>query len=283
MNTVTVSNCRRPWATRQSLEALCRAWRWRDNHWADIIWVCLPFGMSDVINKVAIEAFGVRDRNQDVPLRVVMEPSTVIDPHHAAKWMLDMAFQQGSDCNLYVEDDVVLAPDGFLLVEWMKLRTTLHADHGVIGCCLYHETVPEYYPADRPPNPRLLHLTNGINTCGGTAFLREPYLRLLAPRWNCKMVEPRGFDYSAHFLMYLHKLYMLHPDYSRSHNIGRTGGGLSEAQWDAHFGRSITIDESNALSRWEDFEFDGIYPPVVREPWMEAEIDYIRNTRNGFD
>src|SRR6266478_7632441 len=107
MNTITVSLFRRPLHTRLCLESLCRAQRWHP--WASYIAVCLPSIEKNAA--VEAEAFGVKERNPDIDIRIWIEPSTVGDPHQASKWMLDTAFGQGSDCNLYVEDDVIVSPD----------------------------------------------------------------------------------------------------------------------------------------------------------------------------
>lgn len=265
MNTVTISNHRRPFHTRLCLESLARAQRWYK--WADKIAVCLSPNATD---GVAAEALGVIDRNPDIPFEVWCEPQEIYDPHAASKWMFDHAFAEGSDINLYVEDDVVVSSDAFLLLEAISHPKALQIGNQVIGACLYHETIPEHYLQNKP-DPRRLHLCNGLNTCGGTAFLRKPYLEILGPQWNCKQVEPLGFDYSAHYLMYLHKLYMVYPDLSRSMNLGFTGGALSQAQWAKYCGRSIWAQTLDALRDWRDFRLDGGYPEPVREGWMEDE------------
>jgi hypothetical protein len=143
----------------------------------------------------------------------------------------------------------------------------------VAGCCCYHETVPAQYAAEnRTPDPRLLHLYNGLNTLGGTAFLRRPYLDILSLGWNCKQVLPTGFDYSAHYLMYLHGLYMVNPDLSRSINIGFDGGSLSRKQWADYCGRSLWTQTRDAARDWKEFRMDGPVPPLVKEGWMDAEL-----------
>lgn len=269
MNIVTLSTHRRPFHARLSLEALCRAGRWHP--WARYIAVCLaPDGAPDVQKEV----MSVKAANPDIDIRVWCEPDYVNSPHVASKWMLDTAFEQGAGCVLYVEDDAIVSPDAFVMTGYL---TTQHDHIGVplLGCCLYHETIPEQYRREnRPPDPALLHLGNGINTCGGTAFLREPYLTLLSPSWNCKQVEPRGFDYSAHYLMYLHKLFVLWPDYSRSMNIGWSGGSLAPPHWVKYFGRSVNIQTAQALRDTGEFKLavDPREREIVLEEWMKEEL-----------
>lgn len=292
MNIVCVNTFRRPFHTRLCLEAIARAQRWSGG-WADEIWVCFPCNAHEH-PEVREEFRGVRDRNPDIvwveSLAGTEVPST---PHDMSKWMLDDAFGAGSaqarepaDMAVYVEDDAVLAVDAFLMCEYTKRTwdkwTAWKEDNcrpviPVLGCCLYHETIPEQYTREgRPEGPdrSLLHLGNGLNTCGGTAFLREPYLKYLSPNWNCKQVEPRGFDYSAHYLMYLHGLYMVWPDLSRSNNIGFETGSIGQPQWARYFGRSIWAQTKDAVWDWREFRMDGTVPPLVKEEWMGAELTH---------
>ena len=288
-NIITVATFRRPFHTRLCLEATARAQRW-SGRWANLIAVCVPCNAHEHPD-VAVEIQGVIDRNPDVPF-VIWHEDCPSDPHAASKWMLDKAFAAGAEIALYVEDDAVLAVDALLMCEFVKRMTDkehpaygfygLYGPYGtagmkgdVLGCCLYHETIPAQYIAEGRidgPDARLLHLSNGLNTCGGTAFLRQPYLDYLSPNWNCKQVEPRGFDYSAHYLMYLHGLYMVWPDLSRSFNIGFTSGSISQSEWAKYFGRSIWTQTKDAARVWYDFRMDGIVPATVREPWMGTEL-----------
>lgn len=302
VNIVTVNLFKRPFHARLCLEALARAQRWsatvESKGWADTIAVCLASNATEHPYVIA-EAEGVVARNPDVPFEFWRAtPDIPSNPHAMSKWMLDRAFAAGADMALYVEDDAVMAPDAFLMCEWVKrsyeayeFSRTCHeftvvsteelnkpGYHPVIpvpllGCCLYHETIPAQYKAEnRSPDPALLHMSNGLNTCGGTAFLRDPYLKHLSSEWNCKTVEPKGFDYSAHFLMYLHNLYMVWPDYSRSLNYGFTGGSIAESEWAKYFGRSIAVTDYEALRDWRGFRMDGELPRRHKEDWMDAEL-----------
>ena len=298
MNIVTVNLFKRPFHARLCLEALARAQRWsatvESKGWADVIAVCLAANAHEHVHVIA-EAGGVIERNPDVPFEFWHASHTPSNPHAMSKWMLDKAFAAGADMALYVEDDAVMAPDAFLMCEYVKqLQSYTHgldypstqeeADDnermyrigaGLLGCCLYHETIPAQYIAEgRPegPDARLLHLSNGLNTCGGTAFLRDPYLRYLSPRWNSKTLEPKGFDYSAHYLMYVNSLYMVWPDLSRSHNTGYELGSISQPNWAQYFGRSIWTHTARAARDWREFRMDGAAPRRHMEPWMEAEL-----------
>ena len=222
-NIVVVSTFRRPLQTRLCLESIARAQRWSGRsyakrgllgRWADRILIGMPVNWHEhpLVRQVV---HTVIEDNRDIPFEIV-EEACESDPHVLSKWLLDYAFSAGADIAVYVEDDVVLSPDAFLLCEYTKRLELAETDGEgnpspcAIGCCCYHETIPAQYAAERRiPDPALVHMGNGINTCGGTAFLRDPYLRLLSPQWNCKQAEPKGFDYSAHWLMYLHGLFML--------------------------------------------------------------------------
>lgn len=264
INTIVVSTFRRPFQTRLCLESLCRAQRW--HHWAHSIYVCLA---SNGHVGVLAEVKGVVARNPDIPIVILHEPPDAsATPHTASKWMLDFAFSGGAEVVLYVEDDVIVSPDAFALIHFIdQIRIT----PSIAGVCLYHETIPEHY-IPNPPDPTKLHLCNGLNTCGGTAFFRQPYLQTLGPSWNCKTVEPLGFDYSAHYLLYLHKLYMVYPDLSRSMNIGWRDGSLSQEQWAKYCGRSIWAQTDDALDDWTRFKLNGVFPAPVREEWMIPEL-----------
>jgi hypothetical protein len=281
MNIITVNTFRRPFHTRLCLEAIARAQRWSGG-WADNVLIAEPCN-ADEHPEVWQEIEGVMDRNPDIAWwHMTAGPEVPSNPHDMSKWMLDLAFlKHGADMAVYVEDDAVLAVDAFLMCEWTKRWSAQgkwsdgDPSSPILGCCLYHETIPEQYLREgRPdgPDARLLHLGNGLNTCGGTAFLRDPYLTYLSPHWNCKQVEPRGFDYSAHYLMYLHGLYMVWPDLSRSHNIGFEAGSISQPQWAKYFGRSTWTQTAQAARDWREFRMDGVVPPLVKEEWMEAEL-----------
>jgi len=287
-NIVVVSTFRRPLQTRLCLESIARAQRWSGRsyakrgllgRWADRILIGMPVNWHEhpLVRQVV---HTVIEDNRDIPFEIV-EEACESDPHVLSKWLLDYAFSAGADIAVYVEDDVVLSPDAFLLCEYTKRLELAETDGEgnpspcAIGCCCYHETIPAQYAAERRiPDPALVHMGNGINTCGGTAFLRDPYLRLLSPQWNCKQAEPKGFDYSAHWLMYLHGLFMLWPDYSRSGGTGCYGGSLSEAQWGAHFAKSVQTDDRTALRDWRDFRMsrDPNERRIVQETWMDAEL-----------
>ena len=295
MNIVTVNLFKRPFHARLCLESLARAQRWsataESRGWAGLIAVCLASNASEHPHVIA-EAEGVVERNLDVPFEFWHASHTPSNPHVMSKWMLDKAFAAGADMALYVEDDAVMAPDAFLMCEYVKRMTDkeqpayglygLYGPYGpsgmtgdVLGCCLYHETIPAQYIAEgRPegPDARLLHLSNGLNTCGGTAFLRDPYLKYLSDRWNCKTLEPKGFDYSAHYLMYVNSLYMAWPDLSRSHNTGYELGSIAQSEWAKYFGRSIWAHTKDAARDWREFRMDGAAPQRVRELWMAAEL-----------
>jgi hypothetical protein len=274
VNIVAVSTFRRPFHTRLCLESICRAQRWYP--WANKIAVCVPANGDPL---VTAEILRVTERNSDIRSRLVIwNEDCESNAHAASKWILDTAFTEGAEAVVYTEDDAVLAPDAFAMCEFTR-RYASYAndviDYDILGCCLYHETILTQYAAEnRSPDPALLHLSNGLNTCGGTMFLREPYLRVMQPEWNCKQVEPRGFDYSAHYLMYLHNLYMVWPDLSRSHNIGFDLGSCSPEFWAKYFGKSIWTRTRDAQQGWDSFKMDPVPPRRVREEWMEAELKH---------
>lgn len=284
MNIVVVNVFRRPFHTRLCLEAIARAQRWSGG-WADSVQVWFACNHAEHPDVMA-EADDVGRRNPDIPfIGRIAPPDIPSTPHDMSRYMLDLSFGSGAEMAVYVEDDAVLSPDAFLMCEVTRQAASglfagpVGLQHNVplLGCCLYHETIPEQYVREgRPegPDARLLHLGNGLNTCGGTAFLREPYLRYLSPEWNCKECEPKGFDYSAHFLMYKYGLYMVWPDYSRSVNIGYEHGSIAPADWAKYFGRSLWVQTGQAARDWKDFRFDGVVPPLVREEWMIPELAY---------
>lgn len=264
-NAVVVSTFRRTFVTRLCLEALARAYRWFP--WPECIYVCIPpNGDPGVIQETA----GVMQRNPDVPFSTISEPRAM-NPHEASKWMLDSGFDQGCETVLYVEDDAILAPDAFLMVEFAERER-----HDQTACvCLYHETILDHYRAEnRMPDRRLLHYGNGLNTLGGTAFFRDHYMDVFQPNWNCKEVEPRGFDYSCHYLMYVHSLYSIWPDMSRSFNIGFNLGSSSREFWQRYCGRSQWTQTDQALRNWKEFVLTEPLPPTVLEEWMRPELQH---------
>ena len=280
MNIVVVSTFRRAFATRLCLESIARAQRW--HKWADTVLIGIPVNSLEYPD-VQREINGVIRRNVDIPFQTWREDCES-NPHAASKCLLDAAFHtENTEAVLYVEDDVVLSCDAFALLDCVKSIATRRYygfDGRIAGACLYHETIPEQYHRElkREPDPALLHLSNGLNTCGGTMFLRDSYLEIFEPNWNSKEVEPKGFDYSAHFQMYLNKLFMVSPDYSRSNNHVGWGknSSLSYEQWAAHFALSIQIAEHEALK--DPLAFRLSENPeerrIVMEPWMELEMKH---------
>jgi hypothetical protein len=274
MNIVVVNTFKRPFHTRLCLEALARAQRW-SGAWADQIMIVEPCNGHEY-PRVQEEIMGVMERNPDIPwLHTVAGPEVPSTPHDMSGWMLNKAFSDGAEMALYVEDDAIVSPDAFIMCEYTKWFAAYPSNAPVLGCCLYHETIPAQYIAEGRldgPDRILLHLGNGLNTCGGTAFLREPFLKHIAPNWNCKQCEPRGFDYSAHYLMYIHGLYMVWPDLSRSMNIGFEAGSISQPDWARYFGRSMWTQTKDATRGWVEFRWDQVVPLLVREEWMVAEL-----------
>lgn len=266
MNTITINTFRRPFLFKLCLESILRSQRWY--RWADKIAVCIAPNGDRKIRGIA--------ENFSSNLIEIIEEPQIMDAHAAAGWMLKSAFVDGgADCNLYVEDDVILSLDAFMLLAWMQEWVSKQGGQKdrFLGACLYHETIPRYYVTG--PDPHMVHLGNGINTCGGTAFLREPFLRYIAPQWNCKKAEPTGFDYSMHYLMYVHQLYVLWPDYSRSTNTGYYGN----EEWANRFRESLWVQTAQALPdplgthgfRMNP-EHERALPPPVLEPWMKPEL-----------
>jgi hypothetical protein len=280
-NVVVVSTYRRPFSAKLCLEALARCQRWSEDWvawgsaWADKIVIGISAGRN-ADPDVEKQAVKVVERNPDIPFEIVKETCDS-HPNNVSKWLLDYGFKGDSvEAVLYVEDDAILATDAFHLCEWTKQFSQDNRDRNVIGCCCYHETIPAHYAAEgRSPDDRLIRIGNGLNTCGGTMFLRAPYFKILAPNWNCKQVEPKGFDYSAHYLMYLNNLFMMWPDLSRSFNIGFERGALSYPIWLKYFGQSIWTTTRQSARSWKEFKFDGSQPKIFKEPWMEKELGNI--------
>ena len=268
MNSVVISTHRRPFHTKLCLESIFRADRW--HQWADHIHVTVtPHGdpkVREMVQEMIVE-------HGDPRYQWTMQPQ-VMNPHDAARWMLDWQLEQPmAESCLYVEDDAYLSPDAFAMCEWTAEYASIRP--WVAGCCLYHETIPgtvEY--TNRPPDPTLLHLANGLNTCGGTLFIRKPYVDILSPNWNCKQVEPMGFDYSAHYLMYLNKLYMVWPDLSRSINLGFQLGSCSPELWARYFGRSIWAQTKDAVDIFKMDDYPQTPPAPHREEWMVPELKH---------
>jgi hypothetical protein len=88
------------------------------------------------------------------------------------------------------------------------------------------------------------------------------------------MVEPKGFDYSAHYTMYKHGLFCLFPDYSRSINSGFENGQLPLQAWAQHFGRSLYINPNTPMNTqgWFRVSDDPEARCRVKEPWMIDEL-----------
>lgn len=120
------------------------------------------------------------------------------------------AFAAGSQLNVALEDDVVLAPDALHLCNWFE---TLDASDALCLCLFT-------YGSDST-KPREV-VARSHFTPLGWCTTRGMWSNRIEPKWMC---DPRGWDFSINkILADSPGMYVLQPLWSRSNHIGRIGG-----------------------------------------------------------
>lgn len=115
---------------------------------------------------------------------------------------------------LYLEDDVILAPDAVRLATWYFQ----HPERNKYLC------LNLYNPDSKADaNPEELIGSSGFNALG-VAITREQWFRYFQPGWHA---NPAGWDWSI--IDIAKTVPCLMPKISRSHHIGREGGTYYDA------------------------------------------------------
>lgn len=120
---------------------------------------------------------------------------------------LKFVFDHGSLFNVYLEDDVILAPDAFNLANWYasQMEETL---------CL------NLFTYKKAGDPKVIRRSKGFSALG-LGIKKTSWDKWFQPSWH---LSSRGWDWSITELLEREgKLQTLLPDQSRTNHIGRLG------------------------------------------------------------
>jgi hypothetical protein len=160
-----------------------------------------------------------------------------------------------SDFNVMLEDDTVPSADTLELANWFyengQYEAGLTADfmreHGRFPpetesgryayLSLHNGSTKQEDPSALEENMRFCPW--------GWACTREMWQKWFAPNWNCKVNEPRGWDWSMGVIIQRNGLKCLNPRMSRTLNIGREGGVYETPDhFDSFHGPTVAHDGS---------------------------------------
>ena len=144
----------------------------------------------------------------------------------------ELVFFNGSDFNVVLEDDTVPSPDALELADWF-------CEHGK-----EYAYLSLHNGSTKPEDPTALE--ENMRFCPwGWACTREMWQKWFAPNWNCKVNEPRGWDWSMGVIIQRNGLKCLNPRMSRTLNIGREGGVYETPDhFDSFHGPTVAHDGS---------------------------------------
>lgn len=125
--------------------------------------------------------------------------------------MLKRMFERGAEHVIYLEDDVLLAPDAIRMAKWFF---NLPAETCDAYLCL------TFYNNNSSADADICAIQSGQNFSAlGMAITKYQWENYFAPNWHA---NPAGWDHSIQALTAERKT--LFPAISRSHHIGRHGG-----------------------------------------------------------
>jgi len=165
---------------------------------------------------------------------------------------INRAFREGSQFNLYLEDDIILSPDAVQLANWYQ---TLPRYEEYLALCLFRYASDPTRPTDvllgeREGKTRFSALGLGIS--------KKAWDTLFAPFWfdDARSKEltgetNTGWDYTVTTtLKVMEDLQFLVPAFGRSTHIGRDGGVHCKPEWHDDMFGGITINEDSEATRY---------------------------------
>lgn len=173
----------------------------------------------------------------------------------------EWAFSEGADAVLALEDDCVLSVDALQMTEWFlahfarKYLFLSFANGNRCDDVLGKEMeVVESAMIDSP---------------WAWAFSREAWEKT-KPWWNCKQLEPKGWDWSLTTAMAINKWISLCPVMSRAKNIGRENGATGGlVYWDENLKHSAFSDGTFGC----DYKVQTVPNLQHVQYWMASELD----------
>jgi hypothetical protein len=123
---------------------------------------------------------------------------------------ISRAFEAGSEFNVALEDDIVLAPDALELASWFLALP--ENNYFSLGLFNYRSSLE--VPAEIEESDHFTPL--------GWCVTARVWNELIKPNW---MADPRGWDFSINKILEDNKQFkILQPKLARANHIGREGG-----------------------------------------------------------
>jgi hypothetical protein len=217
---ITLTVCNRPDYLRRLLDSLrrndCEGWR-------------LYVGLEPVSDECA-----------KICREISFLPTTVIENRDRLGVrvnpfnVLDYVFYKGATLNVYLEDDLVLAPDALAFASWYgaELRGDLLGDQRTL-CLRLH------VPSRGHEDPDAVTLARSFAPLG-FVLSREQWLRYFRPAWfndGHELAPSVGWDFSVQALLSRDAgLTVAAPALARANHIGATGTHMNPALNAATYG-----------------------------------------------
>jgi hypothetical protein len=132
--------------------------------------------------------------------------------------LLNRLFEDGSDYNVYLEDDSILSPDAILLSNFFY-DNFKHDEY--FACCFHN------YKSDKAQKKKCIAVQELVAI--GFSLFKSAWNKWFKPYWFDDAVAREydtggvGWDWSIRGSMKKHKKLCLTPCYSRSMHIGKSG------------------------------------------------------------
>ena len=151
---------------------------------------------------------------QHVPPSQITVNSQCLGVRHNPYETLKRAFAAGSEANVYLEDDIVLAPDAFQMAEWYW--SIQQPRHLCLNFLNYHSD---------PARPATVLETADEFNALGVCLTRQSWQEHFEPSWFIDLPGfAHGWDWSVHRRLRANGgLFTLQPALSRSNHTGRYG------------------------------------------------------------
>ena len=196
MKSITLVACNRPAYTQQVLDSIKA-----NDRYGYHLFIAVEPGCQEVVD--------LCKRVDFMPTTVIENP-TKLGINYNQKSAYERAFFDGSEFNVALEDDTVLAPDALDLANWFH---ALPWRDRYLLMNLFNTSKT----AERPSE---VEKTDAMCPWGW-CFTRKQWNHWLCPNW---MSDARGWDFSIVEMMRRLNFKSLTPIVSRTRNIGREGG-----------------------------------------------------------
>ncbi len=147
--------------------------------------------------------------------------------------ILSTVFDNNSNFNIYLEDDIILSPDAFDLANWYFE----HPDSNCL-CCLF------FNYGSNPSSPETIRKVRDFNALG-LALTKDSWLTKFRPAWY---KDARGWDWSIIFNLFSQQDWFCYqPIAGRSNHIGRNNGTHAAADFHDQTFSGIKINDKKCM------------------------------------